>query len=217
MTEADPDREAMILEALLDFGMPPARRGTKSAFSAAVYLRDLNEADLAAVSSGVLGATTPSLTTLKSTHHNLARLLSEGLKAVEVSAITGYSQSRISILKHDPAFQELMAYYAAQKKQVYLDVHERLAGLGTDAMDELQRRIDEEPERISTKDLTSILTTTMDRSVAPSRAASSLTGGASQTAVPNFTVNFITTPEVKSPKDVIVTVEGEAVRLEDKS
>lgn len=50
---------------------------------------------------------------LSDTHHIIARLIVSGLTLTEIAAETGYSITRISILKQAPAMQELIARYRA--------------------------------------------------------------------------------------------------------
>src|SRR5438105_3835863 len=80
-----------------------------------VFVRELTEGDLALLADPPpLANTQRPLVRIRHRHHQLARLLAGGTAAVEASAITGYSQMRISLLQKDPAFCELMAYYAGQ-------------------------------------------------------------------------------------------------------
>lgn len=104
-----------------------------------------------------LGVKTPAVGKIRQSHHALARLMAEGRKGVEIAAITGYSQSRISILKGDPAFAELVQYYSGQVEGKFMDVHERLAALQGDAVQELHSRLDEEPEKVSNQELMEII------------------------------------------------------------
>lgn len=167
------------LSDILDLPIPGAR-GRAPKASGLAFVRNLNEADASCFGQNV-GAVIRPLAKLRQRHHHLARLLAEGIKHVEASAITGYSQSSISILLQDPAFQELVEHYSSQKAQIYLDVHERLAQLGTSAMEELQERIEESPDKLSVNQLESIIQTAFDRSVAPLKggAKSGAPGGAS--------------------------------------
>lgn len=80
-------------------------------------------------------------------------MLSSGLTETEVAASTGYSQSRISILKADPSFKELLAYYASRQEEIFVDVRKRLAMLGTDAVAELQDRLDFKPDSLTNTQL----------------------------------------------------------------
>lgn len=105
----------------------------------------------------------PSIARLRQIHHEIARLLASGLTETEVAASTGYSLSRISILKRDPSFKELLAYYAARSEEQFLDVRKRLAILGTDAVAELQDRLDYKPDSLTNTQLIEITKTTLDR------------------------------------------------------
>lgn len=105
----------------------------------------------------------PSIARLRQIHHEIARLLASGLTETEVAASTGYSLSRISILKGDPSFKELLAYYAARSEEQFLDVRKRLAILGTDAVAELQDRLDYKPDSLTNTQLIEITKTTLDR------------------------------------------------------
>ena len=46
---------------------------------------------------------------LRDSHHIIARLLVSGLTNREVAQETGYSETRLSIIKSSPAMQELIA------------------------------------------------------------------------------------------------------------
>lgn len=185
--------ELSHLVSMIDLGGAMPRRGASQPLSIA-YERDLTMDDLAGLQSGALVSTTPPIAKLKSAHHNMARLLADGRKAVEVSAITGYSQSRISLLQKDPAFAELVQYYKAQAAEVYLDVHSRLAQVGMGALDELQDRLDEKPETFTNKELQSLVETTFDRSVAPPKGGAKV-GQGGNAPPPVVTINFISPPE----------------------
>ena len=127
----------------LDLTIPPAR-GRRPADVEFGYLRDLDENDVLILgTSEPLGATTPAIKKIRDSHHKLASLLASGLKDVEVSLITGYSQSRISILKHDPAFKNLLSFYAESARGINIEVMTRLKDLGIDAVQELHSRLDE--------------------------------------------------------------------------
>jgi hypothetical protein len=67
--------------------------------------------------------------------------------------IAGYSQSRVSLLKADPMFRELLAHYAAQREIAHADVLERMRVLGMNSLEELQARLEETPEAFSPREL----------------------------------------------------------------
>lgn len=109
------------------------------------------------------GRSTPAVQKLRTTHHELARMLAIGYKDVDVARITGYSQSRICILKTDPMFQELLAHYSAQRDSIVTDVGARLRGLSLTAMETLQERIEDDPDSVSINDLRRLAEMGLDR------------------------------------------------------
>lgn len=175
------------LDALAMLGS--ARGGKRPALPINLtVMRELDASDLPAlIERRAVAAVTPHVTQLRETHHFLARLLAEGRRQVEVSRIAGYSQSRISLLMKDPSFQELISYYKSQTDQSYVNVHERLARVGTVAIEVLEERLVENPDSFSHKELLAVAETTLDRSVAPPKTrdqpASSGPGGPVQVQI----------------------------------
>lgn len=129
---------------------------------AATVIRELDRADIALLGEEK-GVQAPALKRLTQRHHALARNLAAGLPDGEAALIVGYDISRVSILKADPQFQELLRFYMAEVDRTYADLHERLAGLSVDATDEIQRRLEDDPESITTGQLLEIVKTTADR------------------------------------------------------
>jgi len=131
----------------------------------AEYLRDLVAEDLVELRKHELPTSQPQpVAKIRPSHHLLAQLLAGGKHTdIEVAAITGYTTSRISILKKDPAFKDLMAFYQKQVVEAFGDVVEKFKRLTTDALAVAQERLDESPEMISTKDLVSLITVAGDR------------------------------------------------------
>lgn len=168
-------RDAEAVEGIA-IGRRP-RRGGKIEYR---VLRELGEADATLLESSALpsvGAVTPPIQRLRNTHHLLARLLAEGRSQTEASLATGYSISRVSLLTRDPMFQELVAHYRAMKEAQYLDVHARLASLGLSTIDELQERLETEPESFRHRELMELAQLCLDRSVtkAPKPPAAAIT------------------------------------------
>lgn len=60
------------------------------------------------------------LKTLRDTHHRVARAVAAGLPTTEVAAICGMSLNRVSALKSDPSFAELVAHYRGAVTAEYL-------------------------------------------------------------------------------------------------
>ncbi len=108
-----------------------------------------------------------TLKSLRATHHTIARLLCDGVSQAEISVIVGVSQSRISILKNDPAFAELLAHYAATKARVQVDMWARLAQLGVSSIEVLEERVLDNPDLIDSQTLLKIVEAVSDRTGFP--------------------------------------------------
>jgi hypothetical protein len=155
---AAPDELFAELEAMM-----PAAASREPFF--AHYVRDLVEEDL------ILGNALPKrrpegaslLKKIHSSHHEAARLVGLGKNNAEIALITGYTPQRVVQLRHDPAFQELVAHYTGQVEELYVDVHKRLAGFTNDAMEVLHERLLDAPEKIKNSDLKDLLQLGLDR------------------------------------------------------
>jgi len=176
------------LEFLLDH--IPSGRGRRPEPLSLTYVRDLGSLDLDLIlNPPALGVEIKPRARMKNSHHQLARLLAEGRKPQECSAILGHAPSTISSLQTDPAFKELVSYYEAQVREVFLDVHQRLANLGVDVIEELQHRAAETPDDFSPKELVAIAELALDRSVAPPKAGAK--GGPTGAGLVQLNVQFI--------------------------
>lgn len=141
--------------------------------------RPLTEADIAsmwdATNSGQRGA--PRIKTLRYNHHLLAKAVASGKTLLECSQLCGLTVYRISDLKNDPAFQELVSFYAEELNEVYVDVHQRMAALGTSVLEELQERFEEEPDKFTKRELMELFTTMADRSIPTAKGGPNPQGG----------------------------------------
>jgi hypothetical protein len=104
---------------------------------------------------------------LRDAHHSIARCVAQGLSGAEIGVVTGYSQSRISILKGDPAFQELVAFYQSRlqeiKDTVFTEGLTRLQAVRDEAVEVLHDRLAEEPDKFANADLLDVIKATADR------------------------------------------------------
>lgn len=109
----------------------------------------------------------PGVKQLRQSHHQLAKLLAQGLKQVDIASITGFSMSRISVLKSDPQFAELLSYYQEMEAEGWqnarADMRERLLSLGFDSIETLHSRLEEDPEGFSNDALLKLVELTTDR------------------------------------------------------
>jgi len=145
------------------------------------------------------------LQTLRTGHHKLAQLLAADVSAADASLMTGRSPSSISALKSDPAFQELLAYYKEQQSGRDFEAYDRLVTLGATAMDVLQERIEDNPDRFTNNELRQLVESTMDRSAAPAKGDPRQNAGKQQGL--NVNINFVPARPVQA------IVEGEIVEL----
>ena len=104
---------------------------------------------------------------LRDSHHKAARLIAQGLPMWDVSFHTGLTASRISVLKSDPSFQELLSLYQREvgdiSRAAFAENQQKLSALNSDAIEELHDRLIDEPEKFSQGDLVDIIKMSSDR------------------------------------------------------
>jgi hypothetical protein len=83
---------------------------------------------------------------LSERHRNLARVLAAGKPDWEAAIITGYTPSRISILKNDPAMKHLISHYQEDRDLAYQTVYEKAAAVSSDILDEISERLENPTE-----------------------------------------------------------------------
>lgn len=120
-------------------------KGRAAKAIAAVEVRHLTEDDLVLLNDE-RGVKAPALKRLGERHHALARCLASGMTEGNAAITCGYDASRVSVLKADPAFRELLEFYREDVHSKYLDMHQVLAGLSVDAAMELRARLEDDME-----------------------------------------------------------------------
>lgn len=148
--------------AELDISMVPRTRGRAARPLYVEFLRDLTPADIALLASE-RGIVAKPVQRLRDRHHSLARCLAQGMSNNEACAVTGYDPSRISILMGDPAFKDLLAHYRKIEDSLMGEFTDRATTLTLTAMNELQDRLEDKPEDISTGMLLEVVKTGADR------------------------------------------------------
>lgn len=152
----------MSLELRIDnLGRP----GRRSKPISAEYVRDVEEADLELLAVAPRGTTAPTIQRITDRHHQLARLLASGMKDGEAALTVGYDISRVSIIKQSPAFQDLLAVYRSEVDRQFSSTLNEMAGLGRDALATLRERLEENPDDFSNRELMSLTTEMVDRTV----------------------------------------------------
>lgn len=148
-----------------------SNRGRQASFQM-TYIRDLVDEDVPGILNPpkyLSAGPVPSIQRMRQRHHSAARLMAEGRPTVEIMQITGYSNSRLSILKQSPDFAELIQSYKLQKDTVYLDVHARKAELQTMIVDELKDRLEDDSSaaQFTNRELAELLKVTTDPNPPP--------------------------------------------------
>lgn len=128
----------------------------------------LTAADIAAMQAHVasgnsLGVKAVDIKALRHTHHRLAQMLAVGVDENVAAKLCNYSVSRVSILKADPAFAELLAHYSEEVSDQWADFVGTAANLSMDFLQELQARLDEKPEAFTPTALMEAIKVLADR------------------------------------------------------
>jgi len=188
-----------------------ARGGRKPTKPVAMTMtRELTDEDIMALAEGSAPAA-PQQTTILSirhSHHQLARLIAGGETNGEISLLTGYSPAYVSKLKADPTFQELVKHYESRTADIFVDVQERAKQLGLSAIDELHRRLEENPESWKIRELLELTESMLGKAspVAPQNGGAS--AGASE-----INITFISGDQMTKqiPPDPIKTLDLDVV------
>lgn len=182
---------------------PPRTRGRAPAHIEIEGTRPLRPDDLVLLGEEK-GSTLNPIKRLSERHHALAKAIASGVKPGEAGIICGYSNSRVSILQADPSFKELVKFYTEQKDAQYLEMHERIAGLSVDALEELRERLEEDPDSFSNGLLLDLVTKMADRSG----------NGPSTTSTQNVNVNVNLADRLQAARERVAKsreIEGTAV------
>lgn len=182
----------------IDLVMAPAQ-GRRKVDVECEIVREIVPSDLPALATSV---ETPrqQIERVSAQHHKIAQLMAQGRNGLEVSALTGYSQAYLSNLKNDPCFAELLTGYAAQRAEVFVDVLERMKALGVATIEELQKRIDDEPEKWTKRELVEVAELVL--------AGQAQKGGAGPVAGSGLNINVKFVSATPGPMAII---EGEVV------
>lgn len=100
---------------------------------------------------------------LRYRHHALARALASGMREGAAAVVTGFAPVTVSILKQDPAFKELMTFYATEEGRGFDAVRAQLLGVGQKFVEEIERRVSEAPDELTMRDLRETGTLLLDR------------------------------------------------------
>lgn len=105
-----------------------------------------------------------SFESIRARHHRVAQLLASGLKPITVARLVGYTPGFIHNLQASPAFQELLAHYAAEVHDQFTDFVQSASEFSQEVLDELRTRLQDNPTQFSVNQLLESMKATADRS-----------------------------------------------------
>lgn len=122
-------------------------------------VRELSREDIEKTNTLALGVSqAPPIKNLRDRHHRAAFLIAQGeMSMTEIGMATGYSQSRLSVLKSDPTFDELVAHYRTVREAEFVGVVQKMVAVTDDAVELLAERIEREPDKVTTNNLIEII------------------------------------------------------------
>ena len=122
-------------------------------------VREATAADLVAS----VASTDFSIKRLRTTHHEIARLLAAGYRNGEIAALTSYSPSTISNLQNNPMFQELLAIYMEKREAEFSNMGAQILDVAELALNEIAERLENSPDEVKTSELREIARDMADR------------------------------------------------------
>lgn len=134
--------------AVSELDMVARTKGRAAKPVIAEFVREILPADVALLASE-RGIQPKPIQKLRDRHHALARCLASGMADAEAAAITGYDVSRISILRNDATFRELLSHYRTMENEVLAEFMDRATTLSLTAMNNLQERLENDEEPLS--------------------------------------------------------------------
>jgi hypothetical protein len=151
------------------------RRGLSAQNITLTLLGELTQADLARLPLKPK-TSPPTLQKARAIHHKQAQLIAQGFSLAEIAAQVGSTESRLSLLKSDPTFAQLIAFYANQQDIINYEAHARVQETLVDVLElstnEIQERLSDETVRkkIPIRELRQLAEFAGDRSIAPPKA-----------------------------------------------
>lgn len=175
-------------------------RGRKQKQLLAAPVRALREADLVVLTSEERGTPARPIQRLRDRHHAVARLVANGLTNGQISLMTGMDPGRVSVLRSDPTFKELVSDYQKIDAGLQAEFLERATTLSLTAMNNLQEMLEDDENSLPA--LTQLEV---------AKFASDRTGHGPVTKTSNVNVNVELGSRLESARKRLANViEGEA-------
>lgn len=162
--------DQMSLDSMLDSPAPgadstePLRlRGRAGRLPTPLSIRSLTSGEVEAAAKGEAGNSSSPLVRISARHRRLAELVAEGMGTNEAAMTVGLTASRVSILKGDKTFQDLVAHCSALKERAFIATNERLAAVSNTALDIIQERLEADPDEHTMAELVKLSEMGADR------------------------------------------------------
>lgn len=143
---------------------------------------------------------------LRAVHHRAAELLASGKRVTEVARACNLTPQRVTQLQEDPAFCELVAYFSEQISETTIEIRSKIEAQVIDiselALDEIQRRLESDPESVGIAELRQLATAGLDRTVLPPKPAQN-------PMPPAMNVTFNMGPRALTPK--VIDQDGKEI------
>lgn len=104
--------------------------------------RDIEPEDLAVLAES-RASDTPPRKKLRHKHHSLARALAGGMSPGQAAIVSGFALTTVSILQTDPAFTELVAFYAAEAGKTFDRLAEQQVRVASVLLDDVERDVND--------------------------------------------------------------------------
>lgn len=163
------------LDTLQCMPVPSGTRSTTDPTTLITHVEELTEDHFAradvenarrAESGETLGTTMgpSSLQRIRRSHHLMAQYVAAGMPNITVAALCNTTSQRVTWLKSDPAFAELVAHYSVAVDVAIVDFVRDAAALGSDALQELHERLHDNATQFTQSQLMELVKLTADRS-----------------------------------------------------
>jgi len=117
-----------------------------------VDAREITEEDLAAL-AGPRGHVDAPRKKLRHKHHTLARALATGMTNIQAATIAGYTPQMVVILRNDPAFLDLIDFYASEAGKGFDRLAEQTLRTSAIGLDAIERRLEREADNMKMGEL----------------------------------------------------------------
>lgn len=125
-------------------------RGRKQRSLTAEPVRPLTEADLVVLTSRERGTAPRPIMRIRDRHHAIAKMVANGMSNGQISLISGMDPARISILRSDPTFKELVEDYRSIDDALQAEFMERATTLTLTAIESIQDDLENPDHEMST-------------------------------------------------------------------